>query len=113
MAISGYLVYSTGNAEEGVNFYRIAMIGLGIGSIPLLIALTWKIHSTWLGRFGLLGYSFLIIGILADVIGEADIGPMLPIPGALFELTFAIWLISIGFDSDSIVDENQTSSTNQ
>jgi len=114
LAISGYLVYSTGNAEEGVNFYRIAMIGLGIGSIPLLIALMrGKLISTWLGRFGLLGYSFLIIGILADFIGEADIGLMLMIPGALFELTFAIWLISIGFDSDSIVDENQTSSTNQ
>ena len=114
LAISGYLVYSTGNAEEGVNFYRIAMIGLGIGSIPLLIALMrGKLISTWLGRFGLLGYSFLMIGILADVIGEADIGLMLMIPGALFELTFAIWLISIGFDSHSIADENQTSSRNQ
>ena len=104
----------TGITEEGVNFYRIAMIGLGVGSIPLLIALMrGKMISTWLGRFGLLGYSFLIIGILADIIGEADIGLMLMIPGALFELTFAIWLISIGFDSDSIADENKTSSTNQ
>ena len=114
LAILGYLVYNTGNAEEGVNLYRIAMIGLGIGSIPLLIALMrGEMISTWLGRFGLLGYSFLIIGILADIIGEADIGLMLMIPGALFELTFAIWLIFIGFDSDSKADENQTSPMNQ
>jgi hypothetical protein len=114
LAISGYLVYSTGAAGEGVNFYRIAMIGLGIGSIPLLIALMHaEMISTWLGRFGLLGYSFLISGILADIIGEADIGLMLMIPGALFELTFAIWLIVIGFDSDSKANENQTLPTNQ
>ena len=75
------------------------MIGLGIGSLPLLAVLT-RVEQmpSWLGRSGFVGYLALICGIAADGFGAVDFGLLLMIPGALFEVTFAFWLIIYGFD---------------
>jgi hypothetical protein len=42
------------------------------------------------------GYLALICGIAADCFGAVDFGLFLMIPGALFEVTFAFWLIVYG-----------------
>jgi len=98
LGVSGYLVYKAGMADSGSLYYRIAMIGLGIGSLPLLAVLT-RVEQmpSWLVRFGIVGYLALICGIAADGFGSVDFGLFLMIPGALFEVTFAFWLIIYGF----------------
>jgi len=81
--------------------YRIAMIGLGTGSMPLLTALkNAKLIPIWLGWSGIVGYFCVVIGIDVDAVGEEDLGMLLMIPGALFEITFAVWLIVRGFNFD-------------
>ena len=98
LGVSGYLVYKSGMAESGALYYRAAMIGLAIGSLPLLAVLTRvKQMPSWLGRFGFVGYLALICGIAADGYGAVEFGLFLMIPGALFEVTFAYWLIIYGF----------------
>ena len=81
--------------------YNFAMLGLGIGSFPILITFKRvKMIPSWLASFGLLGYCFVAVGVLADlfkIVKEENIIVMLMIPGALFELTFASWLIAFGF----------------
>jgi hypothetical protein len=74
------------------------MIGLGIASLPLLAVLTRVTRMpTWLGRFGIAGYLTLICGIVTDNFRTVDFGDFLMLPGALFEVTFAVWLIVHGF----------------
>ena len=98
LGVSGYLVYKSGVADSGALYYRAAMIGLAIGSLPLLAVLT-RVEQmpSWLGRFGFVGYLALICGIAADGYGAVEFGIFLMIPGALFEVTFAFWLIIYGF----------------
>ena len=102
LGVSGYLVYKAGIAESGALQYRIAMIGLGIGSLPLLAVLTRvKQMPSWLGRFGFMGYLALICGIVADGFGAVDLGLFLMIPGALFEVIFGFWLIIYGLGCET------------
>ena len=103
LGVSGYLVYKAGMVDSGAIYYRIAMIGLGIGSLPLLAVLT-RVEQmpSWLGRFGVVGYLALICGIAADGFGAVDFGLFLMIPGALFEVTFALWLIMVGFGCETL-----------
>ena len=98
LGISGFLIYTTGVADKGTLYYRIAMIGLGGASLPLFAFLT-KVEQipVWLGRFGVVGYLSLICGIILDSFGAVNIGLFLMFPGALFEVSFAIWLIIYGF----------------
>ena len=103
LGVSGYLVYKAGMADSGALYYRLAMIGLEIGSLPLLAVLTRaEKMPSWLGRFGVVGYLALICGIAADGFGAVDFGLFLMIPGALFEVTFAFWLIIVGFSCETL-----------
>ena len=98
LGISGYLAYEEGVADSGALYYRIAMIGLGIASLPLLAVLTRVGRMpAWLGRVGIVGYIIFIGGIFADSFGAVGLGLFLMIPGALFEVTLAVWLIVRGF----------------
>ena len=98
LGISGYLVYQDGIADSGALYYRIAMIGLGIASLPLLgLLIRVGRMPAWLGRFGIVGYTVFICGIAADGFGAVELGLLLMNPGALFEVTFAVWLIVRGF----------------
>ena len=100
LGISGYLVYQDGLADSGALYYRIAMIGLGIASLPLLgVLMRVGRIPPWLGGFGMVGYTVFICGIVADGFGAVQLGLLLVIPGALFEVTFAVWLIVRGFPS--------------
>lgn len=102
LVIYASLVYNGADADSAVyDLYRIAMVGLGLGSLPLLLTLTnVQVIPTWLGRFGLVGYISVICGILADSVGAVDLGLGLMIPGALFEVTFAYWFIVRGVADD-------------
>lgn len=91
-------------------YYRVSMVGLGIGSLPLLTALMrTKLIPHWLGWFGLVAYTLIACGNIASTITDDEqVGLTLQYPGALFELTFAMFLIVSGFatDTDSNNDSN-------
>ena len=98
LAVYGITVYNGANAQSAVyDLYRIAMIGLALGSLPFLRALkNLQLIGAWLGWFGIIGYSCVFIGIVLDSFGYVELGLLLMMPGALFELTFSVWFLVKG-----------------
>ena len=89
--------------------YHIAMIGLAIGSLPLCYLLyQTKLVPRVISLFGLIGYPALLILMVIEIFGSG-IGQVLYtlyIPGAIFELGIAVWLIIKGFNSPAIVSKD-------
>lgn len=78
--------------------YIIAMMGLAIGSLPLLRTLmSHKLIGSWLGWVGIIGYVCVFVGMVVDNLGHEDLSLIFMVPGALFEVTFGVWLIVRGF----------------
>lgn len=71
------------------SFYQIAMIALGLGSLPMCV---WLIRTTlipkWIGALGFVGYLFLILSMIVAAGGFATVSMALLAPGALFEIIF-------------------------
>src|SRR5919205_4170384 len=80
--------------------YNVAEAGLGIGSL-FFCALLFRtgLVPRWLAAWGFIGYACFAAGNLLELFGVAGAGVVAAIPGGLFELTFAIWLIARGFAS--------------
>lgn len=78
--------------------YQIAMIALGLGSIWFCMVL-WKSHlvPAPLALLGLAGYCLLVIGVVLEFFGFG-VGIMLSVPGGLFEMGLAVWLLVKGFN---------------
>jgi hypothetical protein len=53
----------------------------------------------WLATWGFIGYACFAAGNLLELTGVAGAALVAAIPGGLFELTFAVWLIVRGFAS--------------
>lgn len=82
--------------------YRIAMIALGIGSVPFwYLAYQARFVPRILASLGMAGYAIFFTGYALDI-GGLDVGLLLAIPGGLFEVALAIWLIARGFSSPSV-----------
>lgn len=76
--------------------YFLAMIVLGIGSIPMcFILLEHKIIPKWLAIWGMIGYAVFTFGFLMEFFGKEWSMYLLGL-GGLWEIYFAIWLIIIG-----------------
>lgn len=76
--------------------YQLAMISLGVGSLPFCLALRrdgWV--PSWLAVWGLVGYAVLALGAVAELLGHA-VGIALSVPGGLFEVTFGALLAARG-----------------
>lgn len=85
-------------AVEG-NFraYQLAMIILGLGSLPLCYLLfKERLVPAALSILGLLGYALLALGACLELFGYS-VGVLLSVPGGLFEVIFGIRLIVKGF----------------
>jgi hypothetical protein len=81
-------------------FYNVAEAGLGIGSLPFCAVLyRTGLVPRFLAAWGFIGYACIAGGTLLELFGVRDAGMVGAIPGGLFELTFAIWLIARGFAS--------------
>ena len=82
-------------------FYNIAEAGLGIGSL-FFCALLFRtaLVPRWLAALGFIGYACFAGGNLLELFGLAGAALVAAIPGGLFELTFAIWLIARGFGAE-------------
>jgi len=77
--------------------YHVAMLALGIGSIPMCYVLYKNnIVPNWLAIWGLIGYSLLSLGFLMEFFGN-EWSMYLLIIGGLWEITFAVRLISRSF----------------
>lgn len=82
--------------------YHIAMIGLSIGSLPFCYLLyKTRLVPRSISIFGLIGYPALLVLMVVEIVGagSGSILYLLYIPGAIFEIGFALWLIARGFTS--------------
>lgn len=76
--------------------YFLAMLVLGIGSIPMcLTLLKHKIAPAWLAIWGVVGYAVFAFGFLMELFGKAWSMYLLGL-GGLWEVVFAVWLIICG-----------------
>jgi hypothetical protein len=99
------LVWLSGRAAVDTNLlaYSIAMAGLGFGSLffCFLLFMT-RLVPRFLAAWGFIGYATMAAGCLLEIAGVGGAGTVGVIPGGLFELTFAIWLITRGFNRASV-----------
>ena len=87
---------------DSTNFlaYNIAMAGLGVGSLFLCVALSRsRLVPQLLAVWGFVGYASFAAGCFLELAGVAGAGLLSTVPGGLFEIFFAIWLIARGFRS--------------
>jgi len=93
-------------ASAGTNFlaYNIAMAGLGIGSLFFCVALyRSRLVPRFLAVWGFVGYASFAAGCFLELAGVAGAGLISTVPGGLFEIFFAIWLIARGFGSTAAI----------
>ena len=76
--------------------YRIAMIALGIGSVPFwYLIYRIRLIPRALAALGMAGYAVFFTGYALDLLG-LDVGLLAAMPGGLFEIVGALWLIIKG-----------------
>ena len=83
--------------EANETAYQIGQLSLAFGAL-FLAALLFRtgLVPRWLAVIGLIGYATHMVGAAAEIFG-VPIGLVLLIPGAIFELTLPIWLLTKGF----------------
>src|SRR6476469_3224949 len=100
------LIVLTGSDAIHANaaFYSVAEAALGIGSL-FFCALLFRtgLVPRFLAVWGFIGYACFAVGNLLALFGVASAAIVAAVPGGLFELTFAIWLIARGFASTATV----------
>jgi len=88
------------NAELNSNLYRLGMIALGLGSIGFC---RWLLSSRLIYAFhawlGLIGYPLLVLAMITGFFGFELWSYVLLLPGAVFELTFGLYLLFAGLGS--------------
>jgi hypothetical protein len=100
------LIVLTGSHAIDANsvFYSVAEAALGIGSLFFCALLfRTRLVPRFLAGWGFMGYACFAVGNLLVLVGVARAGVIGAIPGGLFELTFAIWLIARGFAATATV----------
>ena len=84
-------------AQGNAIAYRIAVMGLGLGSVPFwYLAYRVRLVPRVLAAWGVAGYAIFFLGYALDLLG-LNVGLLLAIPGGLFEVAVALWLIVKGF----------------
>jgi hypothetical protein len=79
--------------------YLLAMLILGLGSIPMCLLLyKHKISPPWLAIWGAAGYTLFSFGFLMELFGKAWSMYFLGFAG-LWEIFFGIWLIIFGINN--------------
>jgi len=89
-------------------FFDMAMLVLSLGSLLLCYILYQsKMIPRLLSIIGLVGYTCLLASSSLSIAG-LDVGEVLYIPGAIFEIAFPLWLIVKGFNLYSPASANNT-----
>lgn len=87
--------------------YRIAMMALGVGSVPFwFLAYQVRLIPRVLAAWGMAGYAIFFTGYALDLLG-LDVGLLLAIPGGLFEVAVALWLIVKGFGVPKVDSQSE------
>ncbi len=96
----GAIALVTGAVATNVLAYNVAMAGLGIGSLFFCVVLyRARLVPRFLAGWGFVGYAAFATGCVLELLGVAGAGLPATIPGGLFELAFAIWLLLRGFSA--------------
>ena len=114
LAFGGFMLYSAAVIPDGAlvtavpiindGAYQMAMFSLGIGSVLLFWSMTGKKQlPMWLGIWGITGYALLSTGSVLGLWGSS-MSMYVAIPGGLFEVTFAFWMIFKGVDSGPVME---------
>lgn len=92
--------------QHGHNMaFQLAMLALGMGSLMFCYLLyTSKLIPRLLSVIGFIGYTALIVSSCLEIFG-VEVGMILFVPGAIFELIFPIWLIVKGFNKTATDSE--------
>lgn len=91
-------LFLKGNISDDLGYF-LAMLVLGLGSIPMCLTLQkHKIAPSWLAIWGAVGYALFSFGFLMELFGK-EWSMYLLGPAGLWEITFAIWLIIKGRQS--------------
>jgi Domain of unknown function (DUF4386) len=72
----------------------------GGGIFLCLLLFRSQLIPRWLGGWGVIGYAIFLAGAIAEILG-IHIGPILLIPGGLFELALGFWLLIKGFEPEA------------
>ncbi len=100
----GAIALRVGVADTNVLAYNIAMAGLGIASLFFCVALYRSgLVPRPLAVWGFVGYASFAAGCVLELAGVAGVGLVSTVPGGLFEITFAIWLLARGFGSTATI----------
>jgi hypothetical protein len=87
--------------EANTMAYQIGQLSLGIGAVFLCSLLfRTQLIPRWLSAWGLIGYVLHAAGAIAEIFG-IPISLILLIPGGLFELALAFWLLIKGFQPEA------------
>jgi hypothetical protein len=96
--VSLIVLTSSDAIDANAAFYNVAEAGLGIGSLFFCVLLfRTGLVPRFLAAWGFIGYACFAAGNLLELFGVAGAALVAAIPGGLFELAFAIWLIVRGF----------------
>lgn len=91
-------LFFKGNISDDLGYF-LAMLVLGLGSIPMCLTLhKHRISPSWLAIWGAVGYAIFSFGFLMELFGREWSMYLLGLAG-LWEITFAIWLIIYGRQS--------------
>jgi hypothetical protein len=83
--------------ETNTMAYQISQMSLGLGALFLcLLLFRTRLVPQWLAGLGVIGYALHATGAIAEIFG-IPISLILLIPGGLFELAVAFWLLIKGF----------------
>ncbi len=92
------LVAFNGSDNADTVGYLLAMVALGLGSVPFCQALgreRWL--PWWLAGWGIVGYSALTAGALLELATGHDVAVYFAAPSGLFELVLGLYLLGQGF----------------
>lgn len=79
--------------------YQVGQLSLAFGLVFLTVLLfRTGLVFRWLAGLGVFGYSLHLVGAAAEIFG-VHISLVLLVPGAIFELTLAAWLLTKGFNA--------------
>jgi hypothetical protein len=85
--------------------FQLAMIVLSLGSLLLCHVLyRSRLVPRFLSFIGIIGYAALLASACLAILGQ-EIGPVLYVPGAIFEIVFPVWIIVKGFNLRTVSGE--------